>query len=65
MLGETWCKKLRARGSGPRGTRAAHVPYNQFPKAIADLLSGTNQFMFITTLPIVDLIASGKLRALL
>jgi tripartite-type tricarboxylate transporter receptor subunit TctC len=46
------------------GTRATHVPYNQFPQAIADLLSGTNQFMFITTLPVVDLIASGKLRAL-
>jgi tripartite-type tricarboxylate transporter receptor subunit TctC len=46
------------------GARATHVPYNQFPQAIADLLSGTNQFMFITTLPVVDLIASGKLRAL-
>jgi tripartite-type tricarboxylate transporter receptor subunit TctC len=46
------------------GTQARHVPYNQFPQAIADLLSGTNQFMFITTLPVVDLIASGKLRAL-
>jgi tripartite-type tricarboxylate transporter receptor subunit TctC len=46
------------------GTRSTHVPYNQFPQAIADLLSGTNQFMFITTLPVVDLIASGKLRAL-
>jgi tripartite-type tricarboxylate transporter receptor subunit TctC len=46
------------------GTRATHVPYNQFPQAIADLLSGTNQFMFITTLPVVDLIGSGKLRAL-
>src|SRR5882757_5798448 len=46
------------------GARATHVPYNQFPQAIADLLSGTNQFMFITTLPVVELIASGKLRAL-
>lgn len=46
------------------GTRATHVPYNRFPQAIADLLSGTNQFMFITTLPVVDLIATGKLRAL-
>lgn len=46
------------------GTRATHVPYNQFPQAIADLLVGTNQFMFITTLPVVDLITSGKLRAL-
>ena len=46
------------------GTRATHVPYNQFPQAIADLLSGTNHFMFITTLPVVDMIGSGKLRAL-
>jgi tripartite-type tricarboxylate transporter receptor subunit TctC len=46
------------------GARATHVPYNQFPQAIADLLSGTNHFMFVTTLPVVDLIGSGKLRAL-
>lgn len=45
-------------------TRAAHVPYNQFPQAIGDLLNGTNHFMFITTLPVVDLINTGKLRAL-
>ena len=46
------------------GVRAAHVPYQQFPHAIADLLNGTNQYMFVTTLPVVDLIAAGKLRAL-
>jgi tripartite-type tricarboxylate transporter receptor subunit TctC len=46
------------------GGRAAHVPYQQFPQAIADLLNGTNQYMFITTLPVVELIASGKLRGL-
>ena len=46
------------------GVRAAHVPYQQFPQAIADLLNGTNQYMFITSLPVVDLIAVGKLRAL-
>jgi tripartite-type tricarboxylate transporter receptor subunit TctC len=46
------------------GVRAAHVPYQQFPLAIADLLNGTNQYMFVTTLPVVDLIATGKLRAL-
>ncbi len=46
------------------GTRATHVPYNQFPQAIGDLLNGTNQFMFITTLPVVDMINTGKLRAL-
>jgi tripartite-type tricarboxylate transporter receptor subunit TctC len=44
--------------------RATHVPYQQLPQAIADLISGTNQFMFITTLPVIDLVASGKLRAL-
>jgi tripartite-type tricarboxylate transporter receptor subunit TctC len=46
------------------GVRATHVPYNQFPQAIGDLLNGTNQFMFITTLPVVDMINTGQLRAL-
>lgn len=46
------------------GGRATHVPYNQFPQAIGDLLNGTNHFMFITTLPVVDMIKTGKLRAL-
>lgn len=46
------------------GVRATHVPYQQFPQAIADLLNGTNQFMFITSLPVVDLIKTGKLRGL-
>ena len=46
------------------GVRAVHVAYQQFPQAIADLLNGTNHYQFITTLPVVDLIASGKLRAL-
>jgi len=46
------------------GVRATHVPYQQFPQAIADLLNGTNHYMFITMLPVVDLINSGKLRAL-
>jgi tripartite-type tricarboxylate transporter receptor subunit TctC len=46
------------------GGRATHVPYQQFPQAIADLLNGTNHYMFITTLPVVELITSGKLRAL-
>jgi tripartite-type tricarboxylate transporter receptor subunit TctC len=46
------------------GVRAAHVPYQQFPQAIADLLNGTIQYMFVTTLPVIDLVASGKLRAL-
>jgi tripartite-type tricarboxylate transporter receptor subunit TctC len=46
------------------GVRATHVPYQQFSQAIGDLLNDTNQFMFITMLPVVDLIKSGKLRAL-
>jgi len=46
------------------GVRATHVPYNQISQAIGDLLNGTNHFMFITTLPVVDLIANGNLRAL-
>ncbi len=46
------------------GTHAQHVPYQQFPQAIGDLLNGTNAFMFITMLPVIDLIKTGKLRAL-
>lgn len=43
---------------------ATHVPYQQFPQAISDLLNGTNDYMFITMLPVVDLINAGELRAL-
>lgn len=39
--------------------RATHVPYQQMPQAIGDLLSGTNQYMFVTTLPVVDLVSKG------
>jgi tripartite-type tricarboxylate transporter receptor subunit TctC len=46
------------------GIQATHVPYQQFPQAIADLVAGTNHYMFSTTLPVIDLIATGKLRAL-
>jgi tripartite-type tricarboxylate transporter receptor subunit TctC len=46
------------------GIRATHVPYQALPRAIADLLNGTNQFQFITPLPVIDLIAAGKLRAI-
>ena len=56
LIGELF--KLRT------GAHATHVPYQQFPQAIGDLISGTNQFMFVTSLPVVDLIASGRLRAL-
>jgi tripartite-type tricarboxylate transporter receptor subunit TctC len=45
-------------------TSALHVPYNQFPQAVADLLGGQNQFMFAATPPVVPHINAGKLRAL-
>lgn len=44
--------------------RTTHVPYQALPHAIADLINGTNQFQFITPLPVLDLIATGKLRAI-
>ena len=46
------------------GVRATHVPYQALPRAIGDLLNGTNHYQFISPLPVVDLIAAGKLRAL-
>jgi tripartite-type tricarboxylate transporter receptor subunit TctC len=45
-------------------TNALHVPYNQFPQAIADLLGGQNQFMFAATPPMVGHVNAGKVRAL-
>jgi tripartite-type tricarboxylate transporter receptor subunit TctC len=46
------------------GVRATHVPYGALPRAIGDLLNGTNQYQFISPLPVIDLIAAGRLRAL-
>jgi len=46
------------------GVEATHVPYNQFPQAIGDLVSGVNTYQFITILPVVQLIQTGKLHAL-
>jgi tripartite-type tricarboxylate transporter receptor subunit TctC len=47
------------------GVRATHVPYPQgLSRAIGDLINGTNHYQFITPLPVLDLIATGKLRAL-
>jgi len=46
------------------GVRVAHVPYSKLPQAIGDLINGTNHYQFITPLPVLDLIATGKLRAL-
>jgi tripartite-type tricarboxylate transporter receptor subunit TctC len=44
--------------------RVAHVPYRALPQAIGDLVNGTNHYQFITPLPVLDLVATGKLRAL-
>jgi tripartite-type tricarboxylate transporter receptor subunit TctC len=46
------------------GVPAVHVPYVQFPQAIGDLVSGINTYQFITVLPVVQLIKTGKLKAL-
>ena len=46
------------------GVQATHVPYQGLMQAIPDLMNGTNQFQFITPLPVLELIAAGKLRAL-
>jgi len=46
------------------GVEATHVPYNQFPQAIGDLIAGVNTYQFITILPVVQLIQTGKLHAL-
>lgn len=46
------------------GADALHVPYHQFPQAIADLIGGQNHFMFVATPPVMGHIKSGKLRAL-
>lgn len=47
------------------GIRSTHVPYPQgLSKAIADLMSGVNQYQFITPLPVMQLVTTRKLRAL-
>jgi tripartite-type tricarboxylate transporter receptor subunit TctC len=46
------------------GVSVTHVPYPALPRALADLLGGVNQYQFITTVPVLDLIATGRLRAL-
>ena len=43
---------------------AQHVPYNQFPQGIGDLVAGRIQFMFLTSSVSVPLAQSGKVRAL-
>ena len=47
------------------GLRVSHVPYpGAMSRAVTDLLNGTNQYQFITTLPVIELIAAGRLKAL-
>lgn len=46
------------------GVDATHVPYNQFPQAIGDLISGINIYQFIATAPVLQLIQNGQRRAL-
>jgi tripartite-type tricarboxylate transporter receptor subunit TctC len=56
LIGELF--KLQA------GVRARHVPYLQISQAIGDLMNGTNHYQFIAAMPVIDLVNSGKLRAL-
>jgi tripartite-type tricarboxylate transporter receptor subunit TctC len=46
------------------GTKAVHVPFQNPGALFGDIIAGRVQFGFITTLPLVDLIKAGKLRAL-
>src|SRR5262245_51962578 len=46
------------------GVRATHVPYVGAQHRLVDLITGTNQFDFLSTSLAVDLVATGKLRAL-
>jgi len=46
------------------GTHAVHVPYPQGQQFVADLINGTTQFSFITSVRVVDLVVAGRLRAL-
>ena len=57
LIGEIFKKRA--------GLQVSHVPYpGAMSRAVTDLLNGTNQYQFITTLPVVELIADGRLRAL-
>lgn len=46
------------------GVKAIHVPYSGGRPSIPDLVSGVNTYQFISLLPVVQLIQTGKLRAL-
>lgn len=45
-------------------TRANHVPYNQFPQAVADVVAGRVDFMFLNSLAALPQVKGGSLRAL-
>jgi tripartite-type tricarboxylate transporter receptor subunit TctC len=45
------------------GVQTMHVPYRTNAQAIADLLNGTNTYQFITAVAVVEMIKTGKLRA--
>jgi tripartite-type tricarboxylate transporter receptor subunit TctC len=46
------------------GVQATHVPYVKTSQAVADLVGAVNTYQFISLLPVVQLIQTGKLRAL-
>ena len=46
------------------GVQTMHVPYKANAQTIPDLISGINTYQFITAVAVVDLIKSGKLKAL-
>jgi tripartite-type tricarboxylate transporter receptor subunit TctC len=56
LLGELF--KLEA------GVQTMHVPYKGNTQTIPDLINGTNTYQFITAVAVVELINTGKLRAL-
>ncbi len=46
------------------GVRTTHVPYQGNSRTIPDLLSGINTYQFISAVPVIELIKTGRLRAL-
>jgi tripartite-type tricarboxylate transporter receptor subunit TctC len=46
------------------GVHTTHAPHRALPQAITDLVRGTVHYQFISPLPVLDLVVSGKLRAI-
>src|SRR5204863_3015411 len=46
------------------GAQAQHVPYNQLPQAVGDLVAGRLQFMFLASAPALAQVKAGALRPL-